>query len=169
MNELETRLQQISTMLQGYVGNENHPVGKLFRILGELQTNTDAVQSSGANQQSLAQFQQQLAALNLDDEQRSELQTALASAMREESGGNALAAAGFSPQILNDLTSQLNNIHNLIRDPNVNPETALSAIRPFYNQLSSVLGNFAGSFNLNGNALLGNLQNLLRNQTQIRL
>ncbi len=169
MNDLETRLQQISTMLQGFVQNENHPVGKLFRTLGELQSNTDAVQSGGGDSQSLAQFQKQMAALNLDDEQRKELQTALASAAREESASTSPAAAGLSPQILTDLTNQLNRIHNMIKDPNVNPQTALSEIRPFYDQLNSVLGNFAGAFNLNGNALLGNLQNLLRNQTQIRL
>ncbi|WP_044481818.1 hypothetical protein [Paenibacillus antibioticophila] len=169
MNELETRLQQVATMLQGYVGDENHPLGKLFRVLGELQTNTDAAQGSGATEPSIAQFQQQMAALNLDDEQRSELQTALASAAREEAAGTVPAAAGFSPQILNDLVAQLNSIDKLIRDPQVNPQTALSSIRPFYDQLNSVLTNVAGSFNLNGNALLGNLQTLLRNQTQIRL
>lgn len=169
MNDLEIRLQQISTMLQGFVQDENHPVGRLFRILGELQSNTDAVQSSGGDSQSLAQFQQQMNALNLDDEQRRELNTALASAAREESASTSVAAAGFSPQILNDLTNQLNHIHNLIKDPNVNPQTALAEIRPFYNQVNSVLTNFAGAFNLNGNALLGNLQNLLRNQSQIRL
>lgn len=169
MNELETRLQQVTTMLQGYVGDENHPLGKLFRVLGELQTNTDAAQSSDATQPSVAQFQQQMAALNLDDEQRSELETALAAAASEEAAGTVPAAAGFSPQILNDLVNQLNSIDKLIRDSNVNPQTALSEIRPFYDQLNSVLTNLAGSFNLNGNALLGNLQSMLKNQTQIRL
>lgn len=169
MNELETRLQQVTTMLQGYIGDEKHPLGKLFRALGELQTNTDAAQSSVAAEPSIAQFQQQMAALNLDDEQRSELQTALASAASEEAAGTAPAATGFSPQILNELLDQLNSIDRLIKDPQVNPQMALSSIRPFYDQLNSVLTNVAGSYNLNGNALLGNLQTLLKNQTQIRL
>lgn len=169
MNELETRLQQITTMLQGYIGDENHPLGKLSRILGELQTNTDTVTSSEAVEPSIAQFQQQMNALNLDEEQRRELQTALSSEVHEEAIGTAPAAAGFSPQILNDLVNQLNSIDQLIRDPQVNAELALSSIRPFYEQLNSVLVNVAGSFNLDGHALLGNLQNMLKNQTQFRL
>lgn len=168
MNELETRLQQITTMLQGYIGDENHPLGKLSRILGELQTNTDTVTSSEAAEPSIAQFQQQMNALNLDEEQRRELQTALSSEVHEEAAAPPVVA-GFSPQILNDLVSQLNSIDQLIRDPQVNPEMALSSIRPFYEQLSSVLVNVAGSFNLDGHALLGNLQNMLKNQTQFRL
>lgn len=168
MNELETRLQQITTMLQGYIGDENHPLGKLSRILGELQTNTDTVTSSEAAEPSIAQFQQQMNALNLDEEQRRELQTALSSEVHEEAAAPPVVA-GFSPQILNDLVNQLNSIDQLIRDPQVNPEMALSSIRPFYEQLSSVLVNVAGSFNLDGHALLGNLQNMLKNQTQFRL
>lgn len=163
MSDLEKSLQQLATTLQGFVLNDNHPVGKLFRILGELQVNMDASPNSTAEQQTLGQFQQQLQALDLDDEQKSELQNALASVAQEEAAAASQPSNGGDLQVLNDLVKQVTHIHTLIKDPNVDPATALSTIRPFYEQFNTVFRNFNNSISVNGNTILHNLQNLLRN------
>lgn len=164
MSDLEIRLQQIMTMLQKSVMDEHHPLGRIFRTLGELQSNGEKIQDGGlSDQETLGQYQKQLAALDLDEGTKSELRSAFAEAANE---GPGAPSAGLNEQILTDLLNQLNHIQSLIRDPNVDPAAALAMIRPFYEEASSVIRNVAGSFNLNPNTILNSLQALLRNQSR---
>lgn len=164
MSDLEVRLQQIMTLLQGQVMDENHPLGKIFRKLGEVQSNAESLRDGGADQETLGQYQQQIAALDLDEGTKSELRSVFAEAAND--GGAGTPSAGLNEQILNDLMKQLSHIQSLIRDPNVDPAAALSMIRPFYEEVSAVVQNLAGSFNLNGSSLLASLQAILRNNAR---
>ncbi|GIP55045.1 hypothetical protein [Paenibacillus vini] len=163
MSDLEVRLQQIMTLLQGQVMDENHPLGIIFRKLGEMQSNTESLREGGADQETLDQYKQQIAALDLDEETQSELRSVFA---ETANGGGTAPSSGLNEQILSDLMKQLSHIQSLIRDPNVDPAAALSMIRPFYEEASAVVQNLAGSFNLNGSSFLASLQAMLKNQSR---
>ncbi|WP_223069528.1 hypothetical protein [Paenibacillus caui] len=163
MSDLEVRLEQLMTTLQSSILNENHVAGKLFRKFGEVQATMDSFNDSRADQSELGQFQTQIAALNLDEEQRSELQAALKAAAN---GGTTSSSASSNTDYLNELMKQLKHIQSLIRDPGADPAAVVSTIRPFYEQASTVARNVLGSFNLSGSTLLSSLQALARNQVR---
>lgn len=164
MSDLEIRLQQIYTMLQGQIMDDQHPLGQIFRKIGDLQGRVESDQVSNADQATLGEYQKQLEALDLDAETKSELNTALRNASAENTPAASAASTGLNEQILSDLMNQLSHVQSVIMDRNVDPAAALAVIRPFYGDVSSIVQRVAGSLNLNGNSILSSLQSMIRNQ-----
>lgn len=167
MSDLEIRLQQIYTMLQGQIMDDQHPLGQIFRKIGDLQGRVESDQVSNADQATLGEYQKQLEALDLDAETKSELTTALRQAAAEDAPAVSAASAastGLNEQILTDLMNQFSHIQSAIMDRNMDPAAALAVIRPFYGDVSSIVERVAGSLNLNGNSILSSLQSMIRNQ-----
>lgn len=144
--------------------DDQHPLGQIFRKIGDIQGRVESDQVSNADQATLNEYQKQLEALDLDAETRSELTTALHQAADQDVPTASAAPTVLNEQILSDLMNQLNHIQSVIMDRNVDPAAAMAVIRPFYGEASSIVKRVAGSLNLNEGSILSSLQSMIRSK-----